>query len=202
MTSSLFPKNYKLPERKGGYMKFLDGDNTFRILSEPLMFSEWWEDVESGRRPVRQKLGLPIPNEHILEYKHAWAFVVWNYDANDGAGAIQILEITQRTIQDAIKAYDSNPKWGDPREYDLVVSRQGEGKETKYNTIANPKEALPDPISNAYKEAGVNLDALMDGGDPFAKVGPTTAPQTTTEPPTAKENGEDEAPVNVDDIPF
>lgn len=72
------------------------------------------------------------------------------------------MEITQKTIQDAIEAYVENPKWGDPTKYDLVVKATGDGLEREYTTIAEPHS--PAPEADIQK---INLDALFFSEDPF-----------------------------------
>ena len=67
-----------------------------------------------------------------------------------------------------MQAYIKNSKWGNPREYDFIVSRAGSGLDTEYATSVNPKEVLSADISTAYENTKVNLEALYDGEDPFA----------------------------------
>ena len=66
---------------------------------------------------------------------------------------------------------DNNSKWGDAREYDLCIVKEGEGMETDYKVMPEPKSPLPQDAHDAWekvKEAGFNIKALFTGGDPFA----------------------------------
>jgi len=172
---TFLPKDYKEPVTNN-YMKFADGTNTFRVLSSAIIGMEFWKDIKKddgtiGRTPVRRRMDEAILNEEIGTKKdnspdfpkHFWAFVVYNW--NDDA--IQILEITQVRIRKAIKALIDNPKWGDPKEYNIVVTRSGEGFETEYNTQPEPKEKLPEEITKRYEAMNINLEALFSGDDPF-----------------------------------
>jgi hypothetical protein len=97
--------------------------------------------------------------------KHFWAFVVYNYDAKQ----IQILEVTQKSIMNGIKALVDNVKWGDPKRYDITITRTGEKLNTEYSVQPNPHEPLADDIKDLYEHTSVNLEALFDGADPFAQ---------------------------------
>jgi len=156
---NFLPKNYKEPVINN-YMKFKEGNNTFRVLSSAITGFEWWvDDKEGNRKPVRSKTDDEMPEDA----KHFWAFVVYNL--NDER--IQILEITQVGIRKAITALINNEKWGDPKEYNIVITRTGEGFETEYQVTPEPKEKLDKDILDKYGNMNVNLDALYEGDDPF-----------------------------------
>jgi hypothetical protein len=160
---SFLPANYKEPV-VSNYMRFEKGDNRFRILSHAIIGWEWWEDGENGsRKPFRVRMDGVVPSG--TDTKHFWAFPVYNYQDEK----VQILEITQKGIQRSIKALAQNVKWGDPKEYDIVVTRTGDGMETEYNTVPEPKEKLDDKIWELYESMEINTEALYDSGDPFAK---------------------------------
>lgn len=155
------PKNYEAPKPNSGYYKFVKGENRFRILSHAIVGFEYWT---KDSKPVRQKEAWEeVPqdakrNDNGGFQKHFWAFVVWNYEL----ARPQILEITQRTIQDAIEAYVENKKWGDPTKYDLVVNASGDGLEREYQVIAEPHSPAPEADISQ-----INLEALFQGADPF-----------------------------------
>ena len=161
------PSNYKVPE-KGGYFKLKDGENTFRVLSSAIVGYEYW-NVDN--KPVRSKEPfLQMPADIRIEkdgtmskIKHFWAFAVWNVEAE----MVQIMEITQSTIQSQIKALIDNKNWGNPTAYDITITRSGEGFDTEYTVMPNPKSATPASATKALKAKPINLDALYDGSDPF-----------------------------------
>lgn len=158
---SFLPTGYEAPVSEGNYFKFKKGTNTFRILSPAVVGWEYWT---LDKKPVRaHEPWEEVPanakrNDNGGFQKHFWAFVVWNYEAKKA----QILEITQKTVQDAIEAIVSNPKWGDPIKYDIEVKAIGDGLEREYTVT-------PEPHSEAPKVdiSGINLNALFEGKDPF-----------------------------------
>ena len=165
MDNEFFPEGYKAPQ--GNYMKLQDGENTFRVLSLAVVGWEYWN---AENKPVRSKTQIMgIPEDIRYEdgkpspIKHFWAFCVWNYEA----GRVQILEITQSTIQTAIKSYIGNKRWGSPKGYDLTVTRSGSGFDTEYVVMANPHSPLLKEAEEEYKARKINLDALFTGADPF-----------------------------------
>lgn len=166
MNDSFLPEGYK--EEAGGYMKLEEGENKFRILSSAVVGWEYWnEDNDGNRRPVRKHLDEDLVMSEIQEpdkVKRFWAFIVWNYKTE----SIQILELTQKSIKQAIQALISNKKWGSPvNSYDLTIVREGKDKGTKYSIVPDPKEPTDKKALEALKKRPINLEALFKGEDPF-----------------------------------
>ena len=164
-----FGKDYKEPE--GNFMKLQDGENTFRVLSKAVTGHEYWN---KDGKPIRAKepwTTTPADiqtkvdakgNEKTTAVKHFWVFAVWNHKA----GKVQVLEITQKSIRTAMKAYITNEKWGDPKTYDFTITRSGSGLDTEYVTMANPHSEAP-----KADISGINLQAIFEAdGDIFAPV--------------------------------
>lgn len=165
MNTDFLPSNYEAPEAESNYLKFKQEKTyTFRVLSSAVVGWVYWT---KDKKPVRSRVPFEDEPEDAkldngqFKPKHFWSFLVYSYDAKK----VQILEVTQKTIQDSIKAYVSNPKWGSPLGYDLAVTRKGMGfDDTEYTTIAEPHSEAP--VLNIPQ---VNLEALFDNSDPFAK---------------------------------
>lgn len=184
MSNEFLPKDYALPKAQNKYFKFKDGSNTVRILSNTIMGYEYWN---TENKPVRTRTRLmETPKDIRVEsdglpssVKHFWAFVVYNYDDD----CVQIMEITQVSIMKQLLALVENSKWGDPKNYDVTISKSGEKLETRYTVIPNPHSELSPEIKSEYANTELSLDALFDGEDPFeAKI----------------ENNK----INLDQIPF
>ena|SRR3990167_2389310 len=164
---SFLPEDYKAPD-SSNYLKFKDGENTIRVLSSAIIGYEYWTE---NNKPVRSREPFQgIPEDIRREkdgtptrIKHFWAFVVWNYEAEK----VQIAEITQSTIRKDIKALVDNKKWGDPKGYDITITRTGEGLDTDYAVMPNPHSSLDPVIKAAYEQREINLEALYENGDPF-----------------------------------
>ena len=177
---TFFPKDYRLPT-KSNYLKLQQGENTFRILSSAITGWEYWNDQD---KPVRSRL-IPQttptdlkkdPTGKPTSLKHFWAFVVWNYDMQ----AIQIYEVTQSSIQVAIAALVNNTKWGDPKGYDITITKVGEKLETKYAVMPSPHTPISQEVLKKAMATPIKLEALFDGQDPFTQV-------SETEPTPAQE---------------
>ena len=174
------PKDYS-PPVTGNYMKFVDGENRFRILSDIIVGMEFWktEENEKGekiRKPVRRRTGELVYSDELgldkwgnpERPKFFWAMVVWNYQDK----MIQVLEITQRRVQRAIEALERNiKKWGDAKNYDICVTRSGQGTDTDYMVQAEPPiGGVAVEIKKAFDAVTINLEALYEGSDPFVQV--------------------------------
>lgn len=168
-TDDFLPKDYQEPASNSRYMKFEDGENKFRFLSSPIIGFECWKDS----KPYRFRSEAEIPNEkwdintYTGEMKRPtffWAAVVWDYSDKQ----IKILEITQTSIRKAITGLINDPDWGNPKGYDIKVDRTKNGDKTEYS-VRPGKLGETDPlIIGEYGMVTINLEALFEGGDPFA----------------------------------
>jgi hypothetical protein len=175
MDNGFLPEGYKVPVNSN-YMKFAEGENTFRVLSPAVVGYEYWNSKNEPVRSLKGFNGLPEDIRYEEDkktgeskpsrIKHFWAFAVWNVDA----GKVQLLQISQQGVMDAIKALVDNKKWGNPTGYDITVTRSGSGFDTEYQTMPNPHSPVPVEAAEAYKSMPINLQALFNGGDPFART--------------------------------
>ena len=162
-------------------MKLVEGENRFRILGSFLDktairgLEYWTTDAEGKRHPTRLTEGVSVPVEELeinpqtneLEMpKYFWAMPVFNYNEKK----VQILELTQKTIINAIKDLADNKKWGNPAEYTICVTRSKENGRTNYSVMPEPKEKIEEEVINAYAKMYINIQALFTGDDPFAPV--------------------------------
>jgi hypothetical protein len=197
------PTDYKIPE-KSSYCKLKDGANNIRILSSAVVGWEYWN---TDNKPVRSRTPYTtMPSDikidkdgNTTKIKHFWAFIVWNYEAE----AVQILEVTQSTIQGAIKAMVDNKKWGNPEGFDITITRTGEGFDTEYSVMPNPHSPVEPKIKAALKALPINLEALYDGSNPFgeSKKEDGRDDEGFAKSIVAPELPQEERP-NVEDIPF
>ena len=173
------PNDYKEPVTSN-YMKLELGDNTVRILGSfqdgsACMGMEYWKQNGDKKKPVRYEKGLPVPLNDLEEYddygnlkmpSFFWALPVYNV----GAEKVQILQITQKSIRQGIETLTNNPKWGDPKEYNIVITKTKEGGKTSYSVISEPKEKLDAEVFKQYKALNINWTEFMKSEDPFKKV--------------------------------
>ena len=163
--SSFLPPDYKRPEPSGGnYAKLEDGQNRYRILSEAIVGWLYWT---ADNKPVRLRERpdvLPANMREGDKLKHMWAFVVWSYRESK----VQILELTQASIQGPLDDLVLNADWGDPREYDITITKTGQKLDTEYTVMPSPKKELAMEAQTAYGKTPVRLEALFNGEDPFS----------------------------------
>jgi len=172
--NSFFPQDTKKPEKAAGnYMKLQDDVNRIRIVTDAIVGWVYWVPGENGNnKPVRVKeCPDEVPAEAVEDkygnfIKNFYAFGVYNYQENK----VQILEITQSSIQEAIFDYNVDEDWGSPKAYDLKITRKNEGGKVKYTVNAVGKDELPMKVANAVAEKPMNLEALFDNADPFVEV--------------------------------
>jgi hypothetical protein len=186
MENTFLPLDYVPPARKQSikdrYLILKDGQNTFRILSSAITGYEYWN---TENKPVRTKEALTyIPKDIRIEkdgkmskIKHFWAFVVYDITSAEEADKnglivrhsnyIKIMELKQVTIQEQLKALVDNQKWGNPKNYDITITRTGEGLGTEYTVMPNPHSELPANVLDDYVKMNIHLEALYDGENPF-----------------------------------
>ncbi|UPJ35832.1 hypothetical protein IVB45_02130 [Bradyrhizobium sp. 4] len=173
------PEGYEAPKTAGGnYAKLEDGANKFRILSSPVIgFLYWTNDNKPTRlkaRPETLPEDIRVQNGVADKVKHFWAFAVWNYRDSK----VQILEITQASIQGPIEDLVTNDDWGNPQAYDIAITKKGQKLDTEYSVQPSPHRDVPVEAQAALRATPVNLAALFTGGDPFAPVDGITREDT------------------------
>ena len=158
----MLPPNYEVPKGESNYLTLQDGENTFRVLSSAIIGWEGWKNKKPYRFIMDDK------PEDVSEFdderlNHFWAFVVQDKSDNK----IKIMEITQKTIQRPIKALIDNEKWGDPKQYDITITKVGEKKETTYTVMPNPHSDVFMNDGDKELVSKIKLEALFTGDDPF-----------------------------------
>jgi len=182
MNDTFLPDGYTAPETESHYMELAEGLNSLRVLSPAIVGYEWWMENSDGQKtPVRVRTEAEVPEEIRMtadrraRARHFWAFVVYNNDAK----AIQMLVIKQQTIMGAIEALIRNPKWGDPRGYDLLIEKARTGtreRDVEYSVLPEPKTPVDEGIAELARQVPVDLEALYEGRDPFASARESLAP--------------------------
>ncbi len=181
MNVDFLPEDYEAPKNSNNYMKLLEGENRIRILSAPII---GWEDWTVDKKPVRFKRNeRPVkPINENVPVKHFWAMIVYNIKDH----RIQILHITQATIRNSIESLYRDDDWGNPVNYDIKITKTGEGKETKYTVNPIPHKPLSQPVIDLFHENPCNLDAVFSNEDPFAKHWINKTPLSINGIPTEK----------------
>jgi len=168
---SFLPDGYVAPASgSDGYFKFKQGDNKFRILGDAETGLSYWTTekkcVRSKKMPANKPDDIKTNSGQAWDkaVKHFWCLPVWNVEAKK----IQVLEITQYSIQQAIEAFVNDAEWGDPKNYDLNVKRKGEGLDTEYSVMSSPnKGEFSDEIKEAMEKVEFDFSVIFDGGNPI-----------------------------------
>lgn len=154
---TMFKDGFTVSKGSQNFAKITLGENRFRILAPPLTGYVGWADKKPFRSEMMTSRKFDDPVKPVM------IFLIWSYAQRE----IQILEVTQRTVQQKIFELSKDPDWGDAYHYDIKISKSGNGMSTKYDCAACPKTPVTDEIKKAAAEKPCNLRALFTGGDPW-----------------------------------
>ena len=154
--------NINIPESDSSnlYYKFQPGENRFRIVGDLMEgYEDWSEEIslDSGA-PLRSK--TPMAQQGDQKPRYFALVPVWV------EGAIKFISIHQKTILTTIEQLNNSKDWGVCTEYDIMVKRQGEGKDTLYTvTPCKPEPQRPE-CKKAWEEteSKIDFDAYIAGG--------------------------------------
>ena len=168
---SFLPKDYSLPALSGQFMKLQDGENRIRVLSDAVIGWEGWKNNKPFRHEGAECNITPdmvdVDQKYVKpKINHFWAFVVYNCIEKK----IQILQINQKTIMKKLHAFTEDEDFGDPKGYDIVISRVKNGDKTEYDAIAKPPKPVDSAIAQLYSNTEVNLNSLFEGEYPIKKT--------------------------------
>lgn len=191
------PKDYEAPKGSSNYLKLEEGQNKFRIVSDAIVGYEYWTN---GNKPVRLRnypetkpADIRTNDDGSYTVKHFWAFVV--LDRKDAK--VKILEITQASIMRNMEDLVLNAEWGDPKQYDITISRTGSGMETRYTVQPSPSKELTKEEKSLVARMEINLNALFDGENPFDRVKVESGEKSSS-----ASKSEATGDIKLEDIPF
>lgn len=169
MSDSFLPADYDVPSG-GAYMTFDEGENKFRVIARPVLGYELWSDSKPIRRPMGEDFTQEEKNSaDINTYTgekgtpvHFWAMPVWNYKSKQ----IEVLKISQKTIQEALVEYIRDPEWGDLTDYDVIVVKKTKPK-VNYQVKPRPKAPLHKDIVSAKEHCVIEMDMYFANGNPI-----------------------------------
>tara|TARA_Y100000593_G_scaffold51643_1_gene96994 strand:- start:2475 stop:3059 length:585 start_codon:yes stop_codon:yes gene_type:complete len=174
----------------GGYLnpsKIQSGTSVrFALLEEtPLEFFEVWGEAQDGSVKPFRFTDEPTPEDIETEFgadydrrlnrdgtapepaKFAIAVPVYNHDA----GSVQVLQISQKSINRELDSISQMEDYANLLEWDFVLGKEGNGLNTEYSLRAVPrKKGSNDVLQEAWEEAqsgGFDIGRLLTGGNPF-----------------------------------
>lgn len=164
-----------IKENTGGDKRYLniskipDGQQVrIRFFGEGATgFVAWTTD----KKPLRWELHPEVlpeivrPNDDgSRTAKFFLAGICWDYETK----MFRVVEITQKGIIGDIQKYVADEDFGDPTEYDIVISRTGNGLDTKYDTLAKPPKPISADVKAKFAELEWDLSNLYAGRHPWA----------------------------------
>ena len=160
MSNDFLPANYEQPKNSTAYMKLDVGKHRLRIVSKPVIGWVDWKDNKPIRFKMEDKPEAPVDPKKPV--RHFWAMAAWNYKTKH----IEILEVTQATIQASIIGLSKNEDWGSPTGYDLEIERTGTDQlSTKYTVTPVPPKPVSKEITEALLKVEINLDELFKNAE-------------------------------------
>lgn len=152
---SFLPNNYEPPKSStSDYCKLKDWVTKIRILTSPVIGYQDWD----GKTPISTRdRQSPISSDRSP--KHFWAMMVWNYEIS----MIQVLQLTQKSVIDALYALNNDEDWGNPTDYDLKITRSGKDLDTRYVVTPSNKWPISEQIKAELDATVHNLENLFDG---------------------------------------
>jgi len=182
------PEGYKPPSTTGGWLKPEAGEtHKIRIMgsfanpNQGVLCWEGWNHIDDGQGGTKkQPMRKPYNTEgydkvHVYDEnskpKHCWIVQVYHYDTDSA----MIWSISQRTIQEALRVYTLDPDWGNPMFYDLKISREGSGLDTKWRLVTGSSKSEPtEEMTNIIKKAKIDVSQVFAkkgfGDNPFGAL--------------------------------
>lgn len=168
--TNFLPTGYESLKTEKAYWKMSqmkETGNRLRIVTKPIAGWLDWKDSKPYRFRPNDK-----PNKSFdasKPIKPFWALYVWDY-AREG---LFILEVTQSSILKSLTKIAKDEDWGDFLQYDIKISKEGNGKETRYVLTPLPHKPLSTLTVEALKRSPVRLEALFEGRDPWTDLEPS-----------------------------
>ena len=181
---------YEIPATGSGvFLKVEKGETRIRILTKAneVRFHELGKGSDKYKTSLCTGEGCELCKAGN-QFKVKYAFLVLKRNP-DGKDSVHVYE-APKTVFKQIVTYDLNKEYGDVREYDLTISREGEKFDTVYTVIASPKKT---PImsvrkGDTWRSLALRLPAsqvlLVIQGEESAWQCPTR--QVSGFPPTAR----------------
>ena len=145
------------------FMRLSEGDNTLRVMENPVQFTVHWVVDSNG---AKRKLVSPIEHPELVKRledagfkaQTKWAVRVFDRDSN----SFKVLEFGTQ-ILNGIRTLHSNKRWGNVTSYDITVIRGPKGQNPLYSVAPNPKEKLESSTMEEFSQfcESVDMDRVV-----------------------------------------
>jgi hypothetical protein len=168
MSINSMPRNLNKLEKKKEFLKLSDlieGEHRFRIVQEAIGgFVEW-----ENNKPFRYEEEPAYSKDPDNPARVFWAIYAWDYSQE----GLFVIEITQKSLLDALRSCGESSEWGDLTTYDIKIKKTKTNKTTKtgkpvfdYSLIPAPHKPMSQTIVEAKRRQPATLEALYTGGYP------------------------------------
>jgi hypothetical protein len=148
---------------KSDFMRLEEGENTVRIMSNPIQFYIHWCNGPDGSK---RKFNSPVDDSAMVRrledsgFKRSARWLVKVLDRRDNT--FKALEIGPQVFN-GIKSLYSNKRWGKVTGYDITITRAPKGTQPLYSVTPNPHEAIPSELKSKFQEFNdrINLDKVI-----------------------------------------
>lgn len=154
--------NEELDKKTSGFYELEEGQNEFRIVSAfawgyKFNFKNSAEGAEKDY-PF-YKTDDPEVEKNRSKLQLTASMVVYDYKTKE----LKPFNVHQKNILNAIREYVDNKNYGEPTGYDIIITKKGSGKETKYpSIIANPPEDTSKEVKEVLEKHDINVEKAFD----------------------------------------
>ncbi len=148
---------------KSDFMRLEEGENTVRVMGNPVQFYIHWVVAPDGSR---RKVNSPVDHPELVRrledsgFRRQARWLIKVLDRTDDA--FRILEVGPQ-IYNGVKALYNNSRWGKVTAYDVTIGKGPKGSQPLYNVTPNPKEPLSSDFKSRFVEFNdrVNVEKLI-----------------------------------------
>lgn len=158
---AFLPAGYELPKPESKFVQLEEGQNRLRILTPAAIGWEAWIDGEAQRLPGQENpfdIDQVDEGDYGKKLYHFWSFVVWNFDTKK----VMLWQVSQRGILTGLYGLLQTEEWGDPREYNIIVTKTVNKRKTEYKVNGVPPKPLTEEIKKALASSTLTTEALFD----------------------------------------
>lgn len=160
-------------EAVGNYIKLSkleDGkEHRYRFVGNGISgFETWTEDKKPVRFDLKPSLEELPSNVKLIDgapqVKRFVATLVWDYQTE----SFRLLSYTQKSVIETVNKLCRDSDYGDPRGYDIKITRTGSGMDTEYTVMAAPPKPLAKAVQTALEKFHCDIEGYFTGKDIFA----------------------------------
>jgi len=139
---------------KSDFLRLEEGENTVRVMGNPVQFYIHWVVTPDGSR---RKVNSPVDHPDLVRrledsgFRRQARWLIKVLDRTDDE--FRILEVGPQ-IYNGVKALYNNSRWGKVTAYDVTVCKGPKGSQPLYSVTPNPKE----PLSSDFKATFVDFN--------------------------------------------